>query len=85
MMWDHLPVLILAALVIWLVYRWGALVLSFYALVHLLVGEYLAAGLAFAFASFLTLLRTPLSHFIWNEEERAALRLVRRVIRSRRY
>lgn len=66
-MFEHVSVIILADAAIILVYRWGAAVLSMYAVAHLSAKQYVATGLTLVFATYLALLRTPLPWLIWND------------------
>jgi len=50
-------VVLAACLALWVLYRWGAVILMLYAIVHLCLGQWTAAGLAFFFACVLTYVR----------------------------
>ena len=58
---HHIVTLALVASCLWGLYRWGALILALYALVHFCLGQWTPATLALALAFFIATVRSGVS------------------------
>lgn len=69
---EHVIVLALVLIAGWVLYRWGVVIFSVYAIAHFIAGQWFEAGLAFFLACCIGVVQSLAEWLLWNGHGRGA-------------